>query len=195
MAAFPRAGAMLALAVAVAAAVPLVVSGPGCSGEQSHAGIASPTVPALVNPPVDPGLDYRDPTAVCLRFADAVYRRDTRTDTSPQTAYRRAMSYVTGELAGAVAAQPDGRDPQWAQWRTNGAATDPTVTAAVAEGDVQPSDTAHHSYRVAEVRLTPIGANGWRGPTEQHFVLCTLRADSQRWRVESYQLADGPGTP
>ncbi len=148
-----------------------------------------------VSPPTDPTLDYRDPTAVCLRFADAVYRRDTRTDTGPQAAYRRATAYTTGDLAAAVAAQPDGRDPHWSTWRAHRAATDPTVTAAVPDGDVQPADTTNQSYRVAQVTLTAAGTDGWRGPTEQHFVFCTLRGDPHGWRVERYQLADGSGTP
>ena len=193
MRALPRVGAMVALAVAVAAAAVLVlVAGRSPGGEPT--GAASPSVLRSVSPPTDPGLDYRDPTAVCLRFADAVYRRDARADASPQAAYRRAMAYLTGELAGEVATQTDGRDSQWSTWRAHGAATDPTVIAAVADGDVQPADSAHQSYRVAEVRLTPVGADGWRGPAEQHFVLCTLRVDPQGWRVEGYQLADGPGT-
>jgi len=187
---------MVALTVAVAAAAVLVfVGGRSRGDEPTTAGTASPTVLASVSPPPDLGLDYRDPTAVCLRFAAAVYQRDTRTDASPQAAYRRAMAYTTGELAAAVAAQPDGRDPQWATWRAHGAASDPTVTAAVPDGDVQPADTANQSYRVVEVSLTPVGADGWRGSTEQHFVFCTLRADPQGWRVERYELADGPGTP
>jgi hypothetical protein len=190
MRALPRTAVPVAVGVAVLAAVVLVVD-PG--GDDSPPAPASPTGPSLVRPPIDPNLDYRDATAVCLRFADTIHRRDARTDSGPQAAYRRAMAYLTGELATAVAAQPEGRDPQWSTWRTHQVATDPTVAPAVADGDVQPADTVTESYRAAHVILTPVGADGWRGPAEQQLVLCTLRADAGRWRIEQYQVTEPPG--
>jgi hypothetical protein len=190
MRALSRAGAMVALGVAAIAAIVLVV-GPG-GGDQPPAP-AGRAGSVWVRPPVDPTLDYRDPTAVCLRFADTVYRRDARTDSGPPAAYRRAMAYLTGELAAAVSAQPEGRDPQWSTWWAHQAATDPTVAAAVADGDVQPADTATESYRAAHVTVTAVGADGWRGPAEQRLVLCTLRAEAGRWRVERYQISEPPG--
>src|SRR5688572_27098154 len=99
MRALPRTGALVAVGVAVLAAAVLVIGRGG--GDQPPAP-AGPAGLDWVRPPVDPALDYRDPTAVCLRFADTVYRRDTRTDSGPQAAYRRAMAYLTGELAAAV---------------------------------------------------------------------------------------------
>jgi hypothetical protein len=129
---------------------------------------------------------------VCLRFAAAVYRRDTRTDTSAQDAYRRAMAYTTAALAAAVAAQPAGRDPDWGTWRAHQATTDPTVAAAVTDGDAQPVDTATESYRAAHVDVTPVGTDGWRGPPQQRLVLCTLRLNGGGWRVERYQISDLP---
>jgi hypothetical protein len=65
---------------------------------------------------------------------------------------------------------------------------------AVADGDVQPADAATESYRAAHVTVAPVGADGWRGPTEQRLVLCALRADDGAWRVERYQISDPPGT-
>ena len=105
-----RTGAVVALGVAVLAAAGLVVGGNG--GDEPPAP-ADRTAVQSVSPPVDPDQDYTDPTAVCLSFADTVHRHDTRTDTSAQAAYRRAMAYATAELAAAVAAQPEARDHQW----------------------------------------------------------------------------------
>lgn len=189
MRALPHTGAAVALGVAVLAAVGLVVGGNG--GDEPPTPADRTAVPS-VSPPVDPDQDYTDPTAVCLSFADTVHRHDTRTDTSAQAAYRRAMAYATAELAAAVAAQPEARDHQWPTWRSHQAATAPTVVAAVADGDVQPADTATNAYRVAHVSLTPVGVDGWRGPTQQRLVLCTLRRDSGGWRVERYQITDTP---
>lgn len=190
MRALPRTAAIVALGVAVLAAVVLLVA-PG--DDDQLPAPAGPTRLDWVHPPDDPTVDYRDPTAVCLRFADTVYRRDARTDSGPQAAYRRAMAYLTIELAAAVAVQPEGRDPQWSTWRAHEAATDPTVVPAVGDGDVQPADTANGAYRAAHVTITAVGVDGWRGPTEQRLVLCTLRADAGQWRVERYQISEPPG--
>lgn len=202
MRALPRPGAAWLAVAAVAAAgiavAVLAVASDVGSTPSDTAPVDSPTrpAPAAVSPPTDVGLDYRDPSAVCLRFADAVYRRDTRTDPGPQAAYRRATAYLTAELAAAIAARPEGRDPQWTTWRVHHAATNPTVTEAVADGDARPADTANESYRDAHVTLTPVGADGWRGPAEEHLVLCTLRRDDDHgWRVERYQVSDLSGTP
>src|SRR3954469_19375524 len=84
---------------------------------------ASNTSPAPIAPvaaPTQPGFDYTNPAMVCVRFADAVYRRDTRTDRDPQAGYRRAAAYVTAELATVIAAQPSVHDPQWARWSAHG---------------------------------------------------------------------------
>jgi hypothetical protein len=202
MRALPRPGvAWLAVAAVAAAGIAVAVLAVASDGGGAPAGAGptgSPTrpVPAAVSPPTDPGLDYRDPSAVCVRFADAVYRRDTRTDPSPQAAYRRATAYLTAELAAAVAAQPEGRDAQWTTWRAHQAATSPTVTEVAVDGDARPADTANESYRDARVTLTPVGVDGWRGPAEEHLVLCTLRRDDVgRWRVERYQVSDLSDTP
>ena len=194
MRALPRPGAAW-LAVAGVAAAGIAVAVLAVAGDNAPAvsDLPAGTGPtgASVSPPSDPGLDYHDPTAVCLRFADAVYRRDTRTDTSAQAAYRRAAAYLTPELAAAVAAQPDGRDAQWTTWRAHRAATSPTVSAVAPDGDARPADTSNEAYRDAWVTLTPVGADGWRGRPETHLVQCTLRRDERGgWRVEQYQVSD-----
>jgi len=198
MRALPRPGAAwIAFAgVAAAGATVAVFAAAGSFGGAPAApgDAVGPARPPAADPPTDSGLDYRDPTAVCLRFADAVYRRDTRTDAGPQAAYRRAAAYLTGELAAAVAAAPEGRDPQWATWRAHHAATNPAVTELTADGDARPADTSNESYRDAKVTVTPVGSDGWHGPTSEHLVLCTLRRDDRgRWRVEQYQISDQPG--
>ncbi|GLI00912.1 hypothetical protein [Phytohabitans aurantiacus] len=184
MRAMPRVAAMVALCVAVLAAAGLVLGGRGADSSVPP----ERTLAASVSPPTDPATDYREPTAVCLAFAGAVYRRDTRIDTGAQDAYRRAMAYATGELAAAVAAQPPGRAPNWATWRAHQATTVPTATAAVADG--QPADTTYESYRAVRVSVAPVGVDGWRGPIEQRLVLCTLRRDGGDWRVEGYQISE-----
>lgn len=183
-----RAGRMVAMTAAVAMSMLA-----GC-GNPPRSSLPAPTdtvapLPS-VSAPTDPRADYRDPTAVCLRFAAAVYRRDTRTDRSAQDAYRRATAYATAELAAAVAALPAGRDPQWSTWQAHHAATDPTATTAGSDDPPAAGDGAAH--RAASVMLTPVGADGWRGPTETHVVYCQLRHDQSGWRIDHYDLG---GTP
>jgi hypothetical protein len=153
----------------------------------------SPEPIAVVAAPTQPGVDYTDPATVCVRFADAVYRHDTRTDTDAQAAYRRAAAYVTAELATVIAAQPPGRDPQWAHWSAHRAATAPTVIATTPTGDTQPTDTPTQTYRSAEVTVTPVGVDGWHGTPQTHLVFCTLRREPDGWRIEQYSLTDLPG--
>lgn len=192
MRALPRTGAAAA-AVAITASAVLLLWPSGGQDQPAAPGAASAR--PSVSPPTDPGTDYRDPAAVCLRFAAAVYRRDTAADASAQAAYRRAMAYATGELATAVAAQPDATDAQWTQWQAHRAATDPAVTAVV-DADEQPADGVTNAYRAARVTVTPAGADGWRGPTETHLVYCILHRDGGGWRVADYTISDaGSGTP
>lgn len=190
MRATPRTAATV-LAVAVLAAAVLVA---GTSDDQPPAP-AGPIRLWPVSPPTESGMDYGDPTTVCVRFADAVHRRDTRTDAGPTDAYRRAMAYATGDLAAAVAAQPPGRDPDWVAWRAHRAATDPTVSPTAAGGDVRPADTTVGAHRAARVVFTAVGVDGWRGPTQRRLVLCTLRRDVGGWRVDRYDIVDLAGTP
>jgi hypothetical protein len=187
MRALPRMGAT-ATAVAVAAALVLLLRPAGCDRQPSAVNAEATPAPS-VSPPTDPSTDYRDPTTVCLRFAAAVYRRDAGTDPSAQAAYRRAMAYATGRLAAAVTAQPDRSDAQWSTWRAHRAATDPTVTNVV-DADEQPADGVADAYRAAQVTLTPVGVDGWRGPTEVNLVYCTLHRDSGGWRVAHYDLGE-----
>ncbi len=140
----------------------------------------------------DPGIDYRDPARVCQGFAAALYRRDTTSDRGPTGAYRRAAAaYGSVELIAAVAGQPDGRDPDWGQWAAHRAVADPTASG-LSVGDGQPADTSVDAYRAAVVTVTPIGRDGWRGPTARTTVYCTLRASDGRWRVAGYNLGAAP---
>lgn len=197
-------GAALAVALLAALAMLAVDAGAGAGtragsavrGAGAGAGgpstVGSPTRPAA-DPPVDPNVDYADPTTVCLHFATAIHRHDTRTDAGPSTAYRHAMAYATTELVTALALHPDRQSPQWIIWRVHRASTDPIATVGVDEGDVQPADTAGMAYRMADVRFTPVGVDGWRGPTEHRLVFCTLRRNLDGWRVERYQINGARG--
>ncbi|MEN3308872.1 MAG: hypothetical protein V7603_5074 [Micromonosporaceae bacterium] len=191
MRALPRTG-VAATTVAVTAAMVLLLWPTGGRDQPAVHGAASAR--PSVSPPTDPNTDYRNPGAVCLRFAAAVYRRDTAADPSAQTAYRRAMAYATGELATALAAQPDAIDTQWAQWQAHRVSTEPAVTAVV-DADGQPADGVADAYRAARATVTPVGADRWRGPTEVHLVHCTLHRDGGGWRIAGYDLSDGSGTP
>ncbi|MEV4212588.1 hypothetical protein [Micromonospora sp. NPDC049662] len=187
MRALPRAAAV-ATVVAVIAALALLLR-PGGGDERPPTDATGPSPTPSVSPPTDPGTDYQDPTQVCLRFAGALYRHDTGIDASAQAAHRRATAYTTGRLASAVDAQPDRADAQWSTWRTHRAATEPAV-ANVIDADEQPADGPVDAYRAARVTFTPVGADGWRGPTEAQVVYCVLHRDDGGWRVAHYDLDD-----
>ena len=174
--------AVLALTIAVCAVAGCTRADPGPPPQQEAV--------RFPKPPVDATTDYRNPAEVCLRFAAAVYRRDTTTDSGPGDAYRRAAAYMTGELAAAVAAQAHAeRDASWNRWRAHRGFTDPTVVPLVDEE--QPADTVREAYRAASVTVAPVGRDGWRGPVERHAVYCILHGDDQkRWRVADYDVSD-----
>ncbi len=151
---------------------------------------SSPSAPWPASLPPDAGRDEPDPSAVCARFTDAVFRADTVADAGPADAYRRAAAYTTAQLAAAFTAPPRG-SARWTVWRRHEAAIDPVVTTVPA-ADGQPVDGVREAYRAAQAVLTPTGRDGWRGPTERYVVFCTLHAEGGRWRIAGYDIAAGP---
>jgi len=145
-----------------------------------------PTVLATATalPAADPSVDYRDPDAVCTAFITAVHTRDPATDAGPLDSWRRAAPYMTGELH-AAAIGHSGPDGRWPLLVEHGART--RVELAPYAGDAH-ADDATQPRRVRVVTVTPVGANGWRGPADRFVLACRLAPDAAGWRVAGYDI-------
>lgn len=182
--------------VAAALILALAVTGCAAKGEptprEPNAGggsaVSGPTIVAVpVPPPTQPGFSYADPGPVCQRFVTALYNADTRRDARPGDAYRRAMRFASGTLAGqSAAADHDGR---WTTWTAHRAYIQAVVMPF---DDAQPAaDNGINARRAYRVSATPVGEDGWRGRTEHSVVDCALRRggpDGPGWRVTNYEV-------
>jgi hypothetical protein len=130
----------------------------------------------------------RDPGQVCGSFAADRARHDTTTDTGPDEAHQRARRWAHPELADNP--PPAGRHRQWALWTAHRVVVDVAVQPWA--GDGLPADTDQRAYRAVVVSATPVGGDGWTGPTTRHTVYCTLGRAGGRWLVTGYQV-DGGG--
>jgi hypothetical protein len=145
------------------------------------AGAPPPPAVGWVHPPTQPGFDYTHPDQVCHRFGAALYSTDTTRDTGPADAYASA---TLGRQS--TAATRDGRWPVWAAHRAR------IETRLIPVDATQPgADTALVAYRTVRISATAVGADGWRGPTEQVILDCTLARggpDGPGWRVTRFAL-------
>ena len=182
-----------------AAVVAVVLAGAGC-GRRTPAAAAPTSRPAtsapasLAAPPsavplaTEPGFDYTDPGRVCRAMTAALFSADTTTDTGPADAYRRATRYMDAGRAVRPGADRDGR---WQTWAAHQARM--SVQVSDHHDLEQPPDDSLQAYRAARITATPVGADGWRGWTENDIVYCTLRRDGAQWRVADYTISPLPG--
>jgi len=117
---------------------------------------------------------------------------DTRTDTGPAQAGRRAAALATPALAGTLGAAVDQGAPgqQWATWASHQAVTS---VALAPNADTPPQDTPTTVYRSWAITLTPRG-RGWTGPTVSLVAYLTVTnlaepGAAARWAVADLKVA------
>ncbi|WP_157739819.1 hypothetical protein [Micromonospora narathiwatensis] len=184
----PQAAVALTLSLAVAGCAASGETAPATPSTTRATSTAAPaSMAAPVRPPAQPGFAYADPEEVCRRFVAALYGADTRSDAGPGDAFRRAVRFASGTLAGQSAAAE--RDGRWLAWSAHRAYLDALVEPFV---DAQlPPDTAITARRAVRVTATAIGEDGWRGWTEHSVADCVLHRggpDGPGWRVTDYEI-------
>lgn len=175
-----------ATGLAVAVSLAIALAGGGChrspARDPGAGGIASPRAGAQ---------PHHTPQQVCTGFAHTRFGHDTTRDPGPQAAHERARSWMRPDHTRATL--PAGRDPRWDTWRPHRVAV--AVTKRPWARDGLPPDSEHTAHRAVVVATTPVGADGWTGPTETHTVLCTLTVQDGTWYVATYHVDSGGGSP
>ncbi|GLW34469.1 hypothetical protein [Actinoplanes regularis] len=146
----------------------------------------APSLVAPVSRPTTAGFSYQDPGPVCQRFAAALYSADTTRDSDAAGAWQRAAAYMSGVLAAQSAAAA--RDGRWQLWQQHQVHLD--TSTLLLDPDPETADTPTEAARTVRVTATPVGADGWRGPTEDSRLLCELaRTDAHAaWRVADFRI-------
>ncbi|MGH8420750.1 MAG: hypothetical protein ACRER3_00150 [Pseudomonas fluorescens] len=130
-------------------------------------------------------MNYQSPAAVCEAFARAIHSLDTANDSDPDDAYLRARPYLTFEKYAKVTAQAKTRtDPEWETWKQHKAKTQLAMHPFAGDGGIDQGQRGHSVI----VDVTPIGRDGWIGPTASYAVHCGLNTQNGQWRVADYDV-------
>jgi hypothetical protein len=122
---------------------------------------------------IDPSsVDTSDPHAVALAAVLTTHRWDTRTDSSPTDAARRAGQWLTPDLGVTVAVTGQRANGDWLELQNHRGYSE--VTAAIADEYGQPADTDTTAYVQVSYTVTLVAADGWTR---------TLRPDVARVRL------------
>jgi hypothetical protein len=109
---------------------------------------------------IDPSsVDTSDPHAVALAAVLTTHRWDTRTDSSPADAARRAGRWLTPDLGVTVAVTRQRANGDWLELQSHGGYSE--VTAAIADEYGQPADTDTTAYVQVSYTVTLVGTAGW----------------------------------
>ncbi len=192
----PRRPWLAALAVALA----------GCAHHRPAPAEAMPAPSPIITmpvpsafPPGHPGrpagglpdparVDRRDPDAVSAAALAATWASDTAIDVSPHDAALRAAPYLTANYLARLQATPPRAAPgaAWASWAAHRA----HIHVALRElREDPPVDTASLARRQWAVTTTPLGRDGWRGPTATTVCFLTLTFERGSWRVAAITVA------
>jgi hypothetical protein len=115
-----------------------------------------PPAAGLINPD---DVDNSNPQAVALATVTTLHRSDTRIDTTPTGAARRATPWMTPELAAGVTTTPASSNSTWLDLETHDGYTD--LTAAIADEYGQPPNTDSVAYVQVSYTVTLTGRDGW----------------------------------
>ncbi|MGQ0632496.1 MAG: hypothetical protein ACT4P1_15865 [Sporichthyaceae bacterium] len=127
--------------------------------------------------------------AVADAVAATFYRHDTRLDTSPADAPRRATPWLTATYAAALAApRPGGGGAAWLELIDHDAYTSTKVRPVLESG--APPDTPQQAYRQRQVTVTAHGTNGWtQRETHVLFLALTRTGTGAPWKVNALTVA------
>jgi len=132
-----------------------------------------------------------DPAAVAVAMLKATFTSDTRTDSRPYTAQKRALIWYTPDATAKVLAEaPTGAvGAEWTRWSQHQVTT--TVAVSPGHDAGAPADTPTAADRQFMVQVTPHGAGGWTTPPDSYvaFVMLTRPAAAGPWQVASVQVS------
>lgn len=167
-----RTAAPAAVSAATAVPLPRGAAGAPAGGLPAGATLTSP-----------------DPDTAAAAALTVYYGADTTLDTTPADASRRALPWLTGQLAAATRAYQPRAAPGavWNAWAAHHAHLKVRVTRAYDDGG--PAGTPTRVYRQELVTLTPRGRDGWAGTpvTWTDFLTLTRPTAAGGWRIATLE--------
>jgi hypothetical protein len=153
------------------------------------ADISAIDIPATASPAglINPGsVDTTNPQAVALAVVITLHRWDTRIDTAPSAAARRAAPWMTPALTADLTAVPTTTDSSWLDLETHDGYTD--LIATIADEYGQPPNTADIAYVQVTYTVTLHGRDGWRNsqPSTLDRVELIRPDGAVPWRVKGF---------
>jgi hypothetical protein len=152
--------------------------------------VSSPAAaPALPVPPAST-VNGTDANAVAQAGVQALEQFDTAVDADPNSTAARAAAagWLTPGFASQVRDYPPVAAPgaQWTEWASHRAYVRVTTSLG---GDEHPPDSATTARRQVTAQLTPVGRDGWTGPTKQAISFVTLSLIDGQWRLAGAQTS------
>lgn len=140
------------------------------------------------------GVRRSDPSSVADAVAATVFGWDTRIDHSPQDAARRAVGWMTPQLAARTrAAATAGGGAAWDALAAHHGWTSTTVRA---DPEYPATTTSTGAVRRVVVTVTPHTADKAQLPGQSWLVLVTLQRAGHAWQVaQVLPQPDGTGQP
>ena len=168
---------------------------------------STPPLPTATVPAGKPGVPrggapnitavhQQDASSVAASVMQTFATTDTRIDTTPFDAERRALPLLGDPLAAALRVPVGGNggsNAAWTQLYAHHGWTTATATVVALDVPDATGDTTTLAVRQLAVATTAHGANGWQPPATKATWIVTLRRASKRapWRVtQVYQNAN-----
>ncbi|MGJ9452294.1 hypothetical protein [Actinotignum sp. GS-2025c] len=170
----------------------VLAMGAGCQASEPE---TKPTMPAPASPVAmmprcltnAPTVNEGDPESVADTVALLLSCQDSRTDTSPLDAYKRASQYFVESLQPGEEAQVRG-GAAWETLKTNDAYT--SVAVEPLWGQSPPAIAADVAYADRQVTITPTSESGWTGnPTTAFYNFTLAKKEDGTWRVSNIATA------
>ncbi len=134
-------------------------------------------------------INRSDPDAVGAAFIRLAWTSDTRLDTTPMDAGRRAAALAVPALARSLRTASSAADPgaDWQTWAQHHAYTRVQLQPNPDSG--APGDTPTDADRSWKVRITPVGDGHWRGTPSTLVVYLALTRSGSAWAVSDLKVA------
>ncbi|MGJ9456582.1 hypothetical protein ACRQD2_08930 [Actinotignum sp. GS-2025e] len=163
----------------------VLVVAAGCTHPEPD---TAPTMPAPASPAAmmprcltnAPTVNEADAESVADTVALLLSCQDSRTDTSPLDAYKRASPYLAESLQPSEEAQVRG-GAAWETLKTNDAYT--SVAVEPLWGQTPPAAAVDVAYADRQVTITPTSESSWKGNPTTAFYNFRLVKDREVWRV------------
>jgi hypothetical protein len=152
--------------------------------------LSSPAVAPALPVPAASTVNGTDANAVALAGVQALEQFDTAVDADPNSTAARAAAagWLTPGFASQVRDYPPVAAPgaQWTEWASHRAYVQVATSLG---GDQHPPDSATTARRQVIAQLTPVGRDGWTGPTQTAVSFVTLSLLDGQWRLAGAQTS------